>query len=264
MSARDSRPLQSSVAVVLLPLLLGLQAASAAPPRPSDAECDRLLRQSDTCIRKAMLFTDTGAKFPQTMEEIERFCVLGSSYMKCVRAYGACLKPFPRQVFTILIRNIKTLQRDTCDSEKGKREFALHSRCMTPDNLAHVQRLMDKMTMHLTFVLRNTTREQRIPFMCCSVILGKREMDSAVKRMCSGRTGSATIDYVNRMYAQVAGEAIDIGCGNKYGSEESCVREIGANGWQALKDVISDANYRPQETSFLVPLVGITRDLDSV
>ena len=251
--------------------LTALSAAVTAAPAALDQkskECDALLLQSDNCIRKAMLFGDPNARFPQTEAEIDKYCSLGEQYTQCVRSYGKCLKPFPRQVFSILIRNLKSLMRETCDTRQGKQEFMEHSRCMTKDNLSKLHRLMNKMTIHLNFVLKNTTKDQKIPFMCCSIIIGKEEMDRTVNQMCdstASQTGSSakTVDYVNRLFNQAVGEAVDIGCGNKYGTEEACRQQIGHDGWTALKDVISDANYQEQETSFLVPVVGITMELDS-
>lgn len=250
---------------------ISISATNAAPAiESSRQECDHLLIESDTCIRKAMLFGDSEARFPQTEEEIDKYCILGEQYTQCVRSYGKCLKPFPRQVFSILIRNLKSLMRETCDTRQGKQEFMQHSKCMTKDNMSQLHRLMNKMTIHLNYVHKNTTKDEKIPYMCCSIIIGKEEMDRTVNQMCdavshrSGTSSAKTVDYVNRLFNQAVGEAVDIGCGNKYGTEEACRSQIGDKGWNALKDVISDANYQEQETSFLVPVVGITKELDSL
>lgn len=252
------------LALSLVVVLQVSQYVLAAPSPRNGNDCDQLLIKSDDCIRKALLFGEPNARFPQTSAEIDRYCSLGQEYMQCVREYGKCLKPFPRQVFSILIRNLKGLMKETCDTQDGKQEFMAHSRCMTKENLSRVHRLMNKMTIHLNFVHRNTTKEQKIPYMCCSIILGKREMDATVSQMCGSLSGGdKTVEYVNKLYNQAVGEAVDIGCGNKYGSEAACRSIIGDRGWESLSDVISDANYQEQETSFLVPVVGITRELDS-
>jgi hypothetical protein len=215
-----------------------------------------------------MLFGEANVTFPGTDQQVTKYCTLGDQHMRCVKNYGKCLKPFPRQVFSIMIRNMRSLLRETCDTETGRKEFMQHSKCMTKDNTVKLHRLMNKMTVHLNYVWKNTTKEQKIPYMCCSIIIGKEEMERTVNQMCDAAAGkegpSKTVQYVNRLFNQAVGEAVDLGCGSKYGTEVACRSQISDAGWTALKDVISDDNYSEQETSFLIPVVGITKELDSL
>ena len=101
-----------------------LKMSSSAPTigsNKSSLECQSLLEKSDTCIRQAFLFGDPNAKFPQSHEEMDYYCGLGQEYTSCVKSYGKCLKPFPRQILYLLIGNMKKLMKETCDS-KIKRE----------------------------------------------------------------------------------------------------------------------------------------------
>lgn len=87
---------------------------------PSDPECQSLLAKSDSCIRKAFLFGDPNAKFPSSDSDMDHYCFLGQEYTSCVKSYGKCLKPFPRQILYLLIGNMKKLMKDTCDTKSGR------------------------------------------------------------------------------------------------------------------------------------------------
>lgn len=243
-------------------ILISCLTGTFAKPLNKQSDCEDLLIQSDICIRKAFLFSNPNATFPQTSAEVDKYCILGADHMKCVKNYAKCLKPLQRQVFGMMMRNFKTIMRDTCDTQEGKQEFLEHSKCMTKENMARVHRLLDKATIHMKYILENTTKDQKLPYLCCSLVMGKSEMDRQVRNMCESVTGSKTLEYINRLFNQAIGEAVDLGCGNKFGTESSCKQAIGASEWNKLQDVISDNNYREQATSFLVPVIGITQQLD--
>jgi len=224
-----------------------------AAPTPKD--CPSLLEKADSCITRAALFGD--ANIPRSNEEMDVHCSLGQEYSSCVKAYGKCLKPFPRQILYLMISNMKKLMKDTCDSETKRQEFLLHSKCMTPEKIPRVKRLLDKVTIHLNHIAYNVSKEAKIPFICCSFFVGREEMEREVTEMCES---TETKEWLIKMMERAVNDAVDLACG-KYSSIQVCRKEI-PEGMETLERIIQDQYFVPQNSSFFVPLMAITEDLD--
>lgn len=132
---------------------------------------------------------------------------------------------------------------------------------MTPEKIPRVQRVMDKVTIHLNHIAYNVSQDDKIPFICCSFFITRQEIEKEVTDLCSDVTGTATKDYLMKLMEKAVSDAIDLACG-KYSSMDVCNKEI-PEGMQTLTDIIDDRNFVSQNTSFFVPLIQITKDLDS-
>lgn len=82
-----------------------------------------------------------------------------------------------------------------------------------------------------------------------------------VSELCMKTTGPETLDYVVGLFNRVVSEAIDLGCG-KYNSVQQC-RKMMPDGVDVLEQLVKPP-IRPQNGTFLVPLIEITRALDEV
>lgn len=67
-----------------------------------------------------MLLFDRDVKFPRTPRDLDFYCDHVDVNLKCVRKYSQCLKAFPKQMFAVIMTNLKSLVREMCSNEKVK------------------------------------------------------------------------------------------------------------------------------------------------
>lgn len=176
-------------------------------------DCEEQLTKTDVCIRKALLIGDRELVIPKNSQEMDQHCKKGREQMQCVRGYGKCLKLFPRQIFGMVLGNIRKLFKETCDSESGRQQFLKHSLCLRPEHLPKMHNLIDRFTIQLSYVANNVSKDGKIPYICCAYFLNQVHLRKTVSNMCDAITGPSTTEYVIGMFNRVVSEAIDLGCG---------------------------------------------------
>lgn len=97
-----------------------VSSSSVTSVAASSLNCTQLQMESDTCIKRTMLLFDRNVKFPRTTDDLDFYCNHVDTNLKCVRKYSQCLKSFPKQVFAIIMSNLKSLVKDMCSNDKVK------------------------------------------------------------------------------------------------------------------------------------------------
>lgn len=67
-----------------------------------------------------MLLLDRDMRFPRSQSDIDYYCDQVDVNLKCVRKYSQCLKAFPKQVFGVIMSNLKSLVKDMCSNKKTR------------------------------------------------------------------------------------------------------------------------------------------------
>jgi hypothetical protein len=87
-------------------------------------------------------------------------------------------------------------------------------------------------------------------------------LTNTIKNLCHDVTGPETLEYVISLFNKAVSEVVDLGCG-KYSSTAKC-QALLPESVQVYHDLVTpESKVTPQRTSFLVPLIRITKDLDS-
>lgn len=68
-------------------------------------------------------------KIPETEDEIDDYCGKLKETVSCVSSYRQCLKAFPKQLFNIVVRDIKKQMKLICSSSAKKKEALGHLKC---------------------------------------------------------------------------------------------------------------------------------------
>ena len=224
--------------------------------------------QTDGCIKRIVLIGDREAVIPKTVKELEdNHCNRIKGELVCVREYGrACLKLFPRTIFTIVRKNVEKVFKSFCTNHSGKEAAVKHLQCFKPENLAVLHSVVDKITHTLEFIQKNTTEDQIIPYMCCAFYTFYRETQIIVDNMCLNTTGPGTSEFIINIIKAIVTDALDLGCG-QYGSFKKCQDnlptsvQIFASIFQ--HDKYLNSTYPVPPYSPVIPMIAISKRLDS-
>ncbi|RWS26217.1 hypothetical protein B4U80_00127 [Leptotrombidium deliense] len=182
--------------------------------------------------------------------------------LKCVRKFGRCLKLFPKQVFTILVRGGKKVIKDRCDIKRGRKEFLKHTQCFSRPEVYDFNRCVDKASIILNFVSTNATTPELIPALCCAfydvVDCLKRKGDE----YCIDKTGPETGEYVSNTAKTVVSEVIELTCGQRK-SLEDCQKHEPK--WMKIFEQLGSPfeQIKPQKLGIFYPLIKVAKRLDS-
>lgn len=104
--------------LLILLATVSIKTVYSAPSIPSN--CSQIQDEADACVRRTLLLVDRNMRFPRTQSDIDFYCNQVDANLKCVRKYGQCLKAFPKQVFSVIMTNLKSLVKDMCSNKKTR------------------------------------------------------------------------------------------------------------------------------------------------
>ena len=102
--------------------------------------------------------------------------------------------------------------------------MVLHSRCLTPINKDKLKASLNRITLSLEYV-RTLHPDELIPGICCTYYLAEMRLEKEIGQVCDGQTGKPTGKYITDLIRHHITEMIDVICGSKYSSIQSCVQE---------------------------------------
>ena len=145
--------------------------------------------------------------------------------MQTLLSYRACMKPFPRQILSLIGSSLKRGGKRFCATEERKRAVLRHSRCFARATLPAVRRAINKAVVAIDFSIHNVSEAELVPALCCSyhemVVQGTRDIESVCARVSGPGTGKFLIDGV----VAAAGDAMELLCA-QFASVAVCERKV--------------------------------------
>ena len=147
--------------------------------------------RSDQCTSDALIIEGDQIAVPRTMAQLNNgLCHRVNEKFKCMADLRKCLKPFPRQMYNLGVRNSRKVVKDICASDESKKELVFWYTVKLidchPINLFF--RYLQKMSCfrspeekHLLFSIYNIAAEQMewtlnssrtsdlLPRLCCMI-----------------------------------------------------------------------------------------------
>ena len=170
--------------------------------------------------------------------------------------YKPCLKPFPSQIVTVVLSNIKKFKKRFCGPDKN---VALHHlQCMKPDNKETWMKVGNLATSMATYVASFENLDEAIPGLCCGARHLVSKAGLMLEDVCSkvGLNGSGIwmSDVVNNLLT----DALDIMCSG-FPSVKVCSEKV-----PELMTKIGDAMNDDTQfnTTMIVPMVRLITKLD--
>lgn len=76
----------------------------------------------DKCLPKLVVYGDRNFDPPKTENQLDKHCQLLDDNLKCVSSYSKqCLPPFARNIYSVMLRRLKTQFAKRCKSKDGRR-----------------------------------------------------------------------------------------------------------------------------------------------
>ena len=223
-------------------------------------ECDILAAKSDQCTRSALFIGKDSVEIPHTEAHLDDYCEIKKQDVLCMREWGTkCLKNVPRQLYMTIIKNIRIMFKEFCDTDTGKRTFLKHLECVEPTDLRILNKVLGRLTNALFFVANNVTRDRMITYACCAVQVTYEEIPMEMQDICSpNAVPETTIDFFRSLIKRTVGDILDLGCG-KFQSISYCNSHL----TQGMQDMTSYINEKelPNE-SFMIPLMDFSNKID--
>lgn len=166
---------------------------------------------------------DAKVDIPKTIEELEKdHCTRIKSDVSCVYEYRSCLKLFPRTIFNMIIKNVKSnVIKNLCDTKEGKSEFIKHMSCFDPTNIQLLHQIINNLTVIIDHVAVKSSDELIIPSLCCGYFKIQEDGLSLLNNLCMNKTGPGTAKFAMSLMRSVVSDSVDLGCG-RYSSKKAC------------------------------------------
>lgn len=87
----------------------------------SELTCDEMRIKSDECLKEALFIGQEKADIPKEEEDMDEYCVIKKENFNCIKEWGSrCLKNVPRQLYMTIIKNVRKMFKEFCDTRPGK------------------------------------------------------------------------------------------------------------------------------------------------
>ena len=174
--------------------------------------------------------------------------------MKCLERHSKCYRPFPRQIFNLILVHVRQTQKVRCISKSGRAEFLKHMQCVKSKGAsepAHV--CLDKWTVQMKLISDTFTIEDHFPGVCCSYHMMKTCLVDAVLKACKSTTGDEqagreAAKYTEKTVSETFIDFLDLACGRQKNMDD-CHRTF-SNGTQTLLEAVA-SSVPPQTGSAL-------------
>lgn len=174
--------------------------------------------------------------------------------MKCLERHSKCYRPFPRQIFNLILVHVRQTHKTRCISKTGRAEFLKHMQCVkskVASEPAHV--CLDKWTVQMKLISDTFNIENHFPGVCCSYHMMKTCLVDAVLHACRNTTGSEEFGkeaakYTERTVSETFVDFLDLACGRQKNIED-CNKTF-ADGTKILVDAVANG-VPPQNGSAL-------------
>ncbi|KAI1301680.1 hypothetical protein HDE_03151 [Halotydeus destructor] len=225
-------------------------------------ECLEVSGKVDTCLRHALLMGQNGT-LPRTVGQMDKMvCSTLNGDMKCIATLRKCLKPFPRTLFNVVVRNINKVVSETICGSTGQKQLVIdYLKCIqSPAELEKWYLIMDRVSVILAHIHKESATVDLLPHMCCATVFSLKRAYKDIDDVCSSRTGDGTVNFVSKVIKSLFGDLADLACG-KYRKVENCVNEM-----PKLIDMFDEkwrqTNSRQAFTA-LIPVIDILERLDN-
>lgn len=135
--------------------------------------------------------------------------------------YRPCLKPFARQVLTMMCSSLKRGGKQFCATDERKETVVRHSLCFNNQTLPAVQQAMKKAVVAIDFVADEVSDKELIPGLCCAYqeMLFQGEHD--INAICRNISGPGTAKFLMDGIVTASNDVMELLCG-QYVSKVSC------------------------------------------
>ncbi|KAI1286025.1 hypothetical protein HDE_11301 [Halotydeus destructor] len=252
----------SQLASILSLLLISFLAVSTGQGQGTGKRaCQRLRKRSDNCLRNALMYNKPN--YPNTLAQMdEMVCNSLLADLKCIGDYRACVKPFPKTLFSLVLRSVRqSMKSNMCGSEAIKRQFVDAFRCL--DNKANTGRfflIYDKVSALLEHVGTTSSADDLMGPLCCVYHHYTTYAPVVVQAACPGQDTTKMANVTLNLLKSMFDDTIDLGCG-PMSSLAACEARI--PGLTGQMRTVFDGVNSSYKTSPLIPLLNILDKLDS-
>ncbi|RWS09973.1 uncharacterized protein B4U79_09300, partial [Dinothrombium tinctorium] len=227
-----------------------------------DKSCQDILDSTDTCLKKIFYIGDKDIVFVKNETQLDEHCEEIKKSYQCVRRFGKCLRLFPKQVFTMLLRGGKKVIKERCDTKNGRKEFLKHTKCLRFPDIFDYNKCADKGVIVLNLINKTASVSELIPALCCAFHDIVNCLEVKGEEHCANYSGPGTGRYVSGIANSVVKDVIELSCGQRK-SLEQCYKYEPK--WMKQFDEIGKqwASIKPQRQSYLNPVMSIAQKLDS-
>lgn len=227
--------------------------------------CLRKASDLDKCLPKLVVYGDRNFDYPKTDEQLDKHCLALDDNLKCVSSYSReCLPAFARNLYSVVVRRMKTQFAKRCKSKDGRRDFMNLMVCGEPKIMEPSHKCMDAFIAHLEHIGQHANQNRQIELTCCTFQVFTDCIFNASKRLhCPQRVVSAekSIEYVKTIINSMGGDMMDFMCG-KYDTVAAC-----KSGYPKMMDEfkqitarISNGTLKPESGSPLKPMLQLFID----
>lgn len=87
----------------------------------SELTCNEMQIRSDECLKEALFIGQDQADIPKEEEGMDEYCAIKKENFNCIKEFGSrCLKNVPRQIYMTIIKNVRKMFKEFCDTRPGK------------------------------------------------------------------------------------------------------------------------------------------------
>ena len=217
--------------------------------------CSVTIDQADKCAKKLLFEGDRERLVPKNEEELNEHCRIMMENMKCLEKHSKCYRPFPRQIFNMVLIHVKSQYKGRCINKAGRDEFLHHMKCIKrPEDSEPAHRCLDRWTIQMKLVSDNYPIDDHFPGVCCSYHMMKNCLVDSVTQLCSNTTGIESAKYTEKMMMDTFSDFLDLACGRQKNMED-CDRTF-KEGTQKLVDAVK-GGVPPQNGSALFHAIKI-------
>ncbi|KAI1304881.1 hypothetical protein HDE_01663 [Halotydeus destructor] len=239
-------------ALALAIVLLVVSQASAR----STFSCDSsIIDRSDNCIKHLLLFGRENVTVPRTVRELDNIlCATVTPDLKCASDIRKCMSPFLKTIYNLVARGIRKGVKEFCGTREIKTRTVRLLRCFRNEDFAILFQEVNRVTAILEEVEQKAPTDALLPNLCCTVQQFLIYARNVIDKLCTKRKDDTITDFIFGVFNSLAGDAIDLGCGN-YRTVEQCQ--------QNLPDSVDRFNrIDGSDTKAHTPIIPLLRILD--
>lgn len=139
-------------------------------------------------------------------------------------------------------------------------ELITHLRCFNSHNIHILHDLVDKLTLSLSYISKETPVHAFLPHVCCAFNMILEEGKSHVDQLCLKKTGPETGKFFMNVIRSTVADAMDLGCSG-HATLDQCQQKI-PRAMSIFSNITGVMKEKPGVTP-LVPLLEILQKLDS-
>lgn len=135
------------------------------------------------------------------------------------------MKPFPRQILTMIGSSLKRGGKRFCSSRERQAVVQRHTQCFTNASLPGVRLAMNKAVVAIEYVVNQMPEKQLVPALCCAYLEMVKQGTSDIERVCTPVSGRGTGKFLIDGVVTATGDALELMCG-QYTSMGVCERKV--------------------------------------